>query len=224
MKYTFLFIAVLFITLIASVLSADDNTIQSGEIKIEQEEKKVDSYFETEEQAIVEFDKLLSFTESKDLKSIPDNLKLSDDILVHLNAYYLYCSTSRGVCPHILDAILEFDLINSRKNKVAACPNMLKFWKLWLDNDMEKRHQYQVKTGYIQQTTEFKNKVRPMYLKCQGTINDLLKLENVDDNNYFINRYSENSAIIKSIENVLKDLKQAKDSNINFMISTGLKK
>jgi hypothetical protein len=94
--------------------------------------------------------------------------------LLHLNGLYLYCTLQNGTCPEVLDAILEIDIFNSSKSGAKDCPIMKSFWKSWIANNLEKRHQHGVKIGQMDITTDFKRNVLPKYLRCSATVQDEL--------------------------------------------------
>lgn len=96
--------------------------------------------------------------------------QLSDSMVSHLNAVYLYCTIKQGACPLVLDAILETDIAISKLGGTLDCPNLTKFWRAWLRDDYENRQQFLVKTGYLQTTAEFTTQQRPKYVQCKPTV------------------------------------------------------
>lgn len=147
------------------------NTVKSGEIILEDyDNKKVDTYSVNQEEAIRYFKSFEAAIPQIGSGASVNMPKLSDGALLYLTGAYLYCSVNNGVCPFILDAILESDIVASAASGTSGCPSMTQFWKIWLANDMEQRHKYLVKTGHLHTTSDFRAKVRPKYLKCKETV------------------------------------------------------
>jgi hypothetical protein len=104
-------------------------------------------------------------------------IELAKNQLYFLNGAYLYCTLKNGTCGYMLDTILETDIINSKIDNKASCPHMLRFWQEWIDNNFEKRVDYQLGTGFITKYQDFKRNTRPQYLRCSGTVATKLKSE-----------------------------------------------
>lgn len=188
----------------------------TGEIALEKDEKKENSYTKTETETINTFEQLNAFMENPESAKF-NSSQLSDNILILLNALYLQCSVNRGTCAEVLDAILEIDIIESLKTSNVQCKSMQRFWALWLENDMEKRQQYQVKTGYLQATSEFKNKVRPAYIKCIDTVAKQIESDAIDNTTFLKARYKEGSTPRAAVTEVLTSLKNAQRAKVNLL-------
>ncbi len=111
-----------------------------------------------------------------------------DSAINHLTGVYLYCTITKAICPEILDALLEADLINSRISKKAECPTLLSFWKKWQANDLEARQRFLVRIGNLGTTGEFTENVRPKYIRCRDTIKQISAGDG-SDVEYFKKRY-----------------------------------
>ena len=146
----------------------------------------------------------------------------SDTTIRYLAASYLHCSVQRGTCPEILDAILEYDIIRSRIQKTASCPTMLRFWDYWIRDDLEKRHQYLTKTGFLSITTDFRKTIRPRYIKCGPTVAKELDGDQVQSV-YFSRRYATSAAIVKSIDNAKVIMDGIREKVPNVFSAVGIK-
>ncbi|MBX7143888.1 MAG: hypothetical protein K1X79_05505 [Oligoflexia bacterium] len=201
--------------------SMDEDKSITGEINIEDVGPRKDSFSATQDKAIDYFDSLQETIDSvAHGQSVESIGELSDGMLSYLNAAYLYCSVNLGKCPMILDAILEIDLINSRSKRVAACPNMTRFWKGWVQGDMENRHKYMVKTGFLKVTSEFNSKERPRYLKCQDTIAEVIG-DNRSDASFYAERYGSESSYNLAAAKVAKLLRDIKKEVPNVFVAVG---
>jgi hypothetical protein len=138
----------------------------------------------------------------------------------YLNAAYLYCSVNVGVCPYIIQSIFEVDLINSKLSGSAQCPNMLAFWKGWVDSDMENRHKYLVKTAYLNTTDEFRRNERPKFLQCKKTIGDILAGAG-ETQGFFMKRYQPNSESAVSIAKTVQLFQELKRTVGNVIVAVG---
>ena len=137
----------------------------------------------------------------------------SDSAIRYLAALYLHCSLAFGTCPSVLDAVLEGDLINSRLKKKADCPVSLRFWKKWIEDDMEQRQSHEVKTGYIAITNDFRLNERPRYIKCGNTIKAEIEGPN-SDADYFKRRYAQGSKLLVSLEQAHRLAEQMKSAKM----------
>lgn len=188
----------------------------SGEIVLEDTtEHKSNAYLVNQDQAIQYFEKLEKLLVQARAGSSVSAPLISEGALLYLTGAYLYCSVNNGVCPFILDGILESDLLNSSTTGSAACPNMTQFWKIWLKNDMEQRHKYLVKTGFLQLTSEFRQNSRPKYLKCKETIqNELASTQ-------LAQRFSVDSEKVKAVSKLVLYLKGLSKTVPNVFVATG---
>jgi hypothetical protein len=174
--------------------AAENTPSLIGEINIEDSGPQRDSYADIQRAAIGYFKKLASITGQLGQGAVSASVPAMDDnTLTYLNALYLYCAVNYGECPLLLDGILETDIINSRVAKRAECPNMTRFWKLWVKSDMEARHKYMVRTGYLKVTSDFNEQKRPAYLKCQETVGRAIAGSDTNEA-FFKERYRADSA------------------------------
>jgi len=187
--------------------------VQSGEITMEQDHKITDSYESQQDKSIEFLKKIQSIAAAGGSGSVA---MPEESILSYLNVAYLYCSVTQGTCPQILDSVLEADVINARsKGAAAGCPIMTSFWKLYIRNDMEQRHNHFVKTGFLSLTDDFKRKERPTYIKCKDTITSIL----ADPEK--ATRYKNNSATVTSLHKAVRMAEELKVKVPNLFISLG---
>lgn len=118
----------------------------------------------------------------KVLSSPPESVTAPDFSqaeIIYLTGAYLICSLRKGTCKEILDGILTLDMLEAsqKKTKEVQCTRMHKFWQIWLKNDMEKKHEYNIKTAFLKVRSEFNQLERPRYLRCSKTVASLLEDE-----------------------------------------------
>ncbi len=118
----------------------------------------------------------------KFLSSPPESLTAPDFTqaeIMYLTGAYLICSLRKGTCKEILDGILTLDLLEAskKKSKDVQCTRMHQFWQIWLKNEMEKKHEYNIKTSFLKVRSEFNQLERPKYLRCSRTVAALLEDE-----------------------------------------------
>ena len=68
---------------------------------------------------------------------------------------------------------------------------MLKFWKWWIDNDMEKRHGLETKITHVNAVTKFNRDMRPRYTKCRNTIEETMAKAPKENQKFFKERYAD---------------------------------
>lgn len=193
-----------------------------GEIHIQGAEETKDPYAASQDGAIQYFQALRDKMPQMINGEVGSAPPIDPKILNYLTGAYLYCIVNTGVCPVILESILEVDIINSRLNKEPACPNMRQFWKLWLDSDMEQRHKYLVRTGHLAVTSEFKRNVRPKFVQCVETVKEQIS-EKGGDQQFFKKRYSEQQKRVL-FERVAALLEGIKSKERNVFVATGSRK
>jgi hypothetical protein len=171
------------------------------DVNVNQEiKKKVDPYQLAQDNSIAYFKNFESALSSNGATQPA----LSSAELLHLNGLYLFCSLQSGTCPEVLDAILEIDIFNSGKSGKADCPVMKSFWKSWISNGLEKRHQHKVKIGQMEATTDFKKNVLPKYLRCTTTVQTELSTTPITK------RYGSGSLAKTAVSNTRQKLEQLK--------------
>lgn len=196
----------------------DSDEVQAGTIEIEQATKQRDPYFDSQDNAISLIESLLGQEKALSRSAIPSP---EDGTLLHLAGTYLYCTAQSGTCPFILDSVLEVDVYNSILSGQASCPTMLRFWKQWVDNDMQKKQGYLIKTGHLRKMAAFKKKQLPGYLKCKSLVSAALNEKGKKSNDtYFAERYKGESAITKSLSQTKNLLSALKKKGINVHRAT----
>ena len=237
-KFLFLSLLAIFgISVVSTAVLADDEEVNTetsapakrghalrGSIELESTAKITVSYKETQDNAITFLDEIhkrilaLSRGESATQVTAP-----TDATLHFLNAAYLDCTVKSGTCRSILQALLEYEITNVRQSKKADCPTMVRFWKLWLDGDLEKRQKYMVRTAYINATSDFNRKVRPMYIKCDQTVGEELKVTPSSDSAYFRARYSKDSDPVALTTEAIEVLGEIKKNIPSVFVANGIK-
>lgn len=203
-----LIIALLELTGSSNISATPNPDRQSGEIIQEQEANQQDSYSATQDQVIRYFQELATTMRSAASGAAPTPIPLlNENALTYLNSVYLYCSVNNGTCPTMLDALLEVEIINARLSNKAECPNLKQFWRLWIKNQMEERHNFAVKTAFLNPTNEFKRSKRPRYIKCESTVASEVAGQGATPE-YFKQRYASGSNQIVSVEQTLQMLEQ----------------
>lgn len=200
----------LFLLIPTIVVAENRDAQQSGEIVLEQDETRVESFGLTQDKSIQFFKDLQQKVEQGAAGTVPSaNPEIDENALIYLNAAYHYCTVNAGTCPSLLDALLEADVINSRLKKQAQCPTLKAFWKEWVKNDMEKRLQYSVKTGFLADTEAFKKNERPKYIKCEPTVQAAIDGAGTDAE-FFKARYSGDSTPKKATQRTVSILNEIK--------------
>lgn len=189
------------------------NNVISGEIKLESTENKKDVYKTSAEEALSFLTNLRAKVGNAGSGNAEKIEVLDEDATTFLTAAYLYCNINEGVCPFFLESLFEADLINAHLENSSSCPSLRLFWKKYLENDLEGRHKHSTKIGFLTQTADFNQKVRPKYIKCQKTIKAELE-KGKGDPGYLKSRYS-NGAAIKSIDQTIEYLKMLEAKKIN---------
>ena len=210
---------------IANLAHAETGPVTKGEIVLESYEAPSETAVEKRKKttdfiselaksfdSIAKGNPVILPTMSQDLENA--GLNFTKDALVNMTIAHLRCSIAEGVCLPVLDTVFELDLMNSAKSGTASCKNMQLFWKLWLENDMEKRHQHQVQIGFLKDTEVFNRDVRPQYIKCKETISKLLEESTQIGAQAFLKeRYAQHPEKIKSPELTLKIFEALEKSN-----------
>lgn len=187
--------------------------IISGEIKLETEAKAKDPYLSAEDSATKYFETLQNTVRSL-ASGNSQNVPLPDeDALRFITVSYLFCSVNSGVCQYFLDSLLEADLINGRINKTDDCKTLRSFWKEYIANDLENRHKYATKIGFLAETGEFNARTRPKYIKCKNTVRSL-RTGSGADSEFFRARYS-GGKNQQAISDTLEYIKALKTKKIN---------
>ncbi len=193
--------------LVPSSALSNPRVSQQGSIELEQEEKTADSYSTSVAQTLAFASAVKSTAHALSAgTTAPSIPTLSEGSFKYLASAYLYCSSNRGVCPHILDLVLESDLIEAKRGSKSGCPITEKFWSTWLASDMEKRQQFMVKTAHINESAEFKRSLRPRYIKCQSTIKTELEGDG-STTDFFKKRYNSEKPLLASIDKGEEELR-----------------
>ncbi len=198
---------------------SDSGKKTSGEIAIDTQSEKRDPYLETQRETLAYFKNLKGQLQEASRSGrkliIPDAHSIQ-----YLAGLYLFCSEKKGVCPSILEALLEIDLVNSKLNNVTVCPVMKSFWKVYLENEFEDRMKYALSTGFMAKVSEFNAKERPKYLRCDETLKALFA-EGASASALFAARYGANSRPLHAIDEVITLINAVTDNNINVFVATG---
>ena len=206
----------------ATAQTDDSGSVVTGEIIFEENVKRTKTYVDTEAEVIDKLDALAAYSRAPSGLPELQDLEFEDDHLLYLNALYLFCSVNRGTCPEILDSILETDIIRSAVEGNAQCITLKKFWKSWLDNDMQRRHQYQVRTGYLRETEAFKKNELPRYLRCSETVKkELSTLGEQTPEEFLKERYHLPSKEVEAFTDTLGTAETARKEKVDLIRATG---
>jgi hypothetical protein len=146
----------------------------SGEISFEETTNEDRNYKEVARQAATAWvDQVLASVSVVPVKPVA---ALSRDAAFYMSALYLYCLNKQGLCPAILETVLESDVVSSTQSASQACANSLTFWQQWLQQDMENRAKYLLSIGTATKVSLFNKKERTKYIMCKNTVEGLLKL------------------------------------------------
>lgn len=141
---------------------------------------------------------------------------LSDRAITYFNATYLYCTVQKGVCPVVLDGLLESEIIGALADKGSSCKVLPKFWRSWLNGGFEERQKYQTKTGFLAEASQFTNSVRPKYIKCDATVKEMLvSIKSASE------RYGPQGEGREKISKLLDFMKLLEEKKINVFSETG---
>lgn len=194
---------------------------QTGEINLDlSSEVRKDSYSASQDEAIAFFRQLGTTTAKLASGGTATIAPPSDDAIHYLTAVYLYCAGNNGVCPLVLEAILEADIVNSRSSGKPACPTMKRFWSAWVQNGFEERHKFMVKTSHINAYSQFNTQTRPRFLKCEETITQTISGISSPDA-FFRDRYRSGSPQEKLAAKMTALLEQLKQKVPNLFAALG---
>ncbi|MCB0332691.1 MAG: hypothetical protein KDD55_04280 [Bdellovibrionales bacterium] len=197
--------------------------VQSGEIELELgEEKSINSYHAVQNRTITKISNL-----EKSMLNLATGSKnkidpFDDWELNYLATVYLYCTMQTGVCPRILQTIFEIDFINSVIDQKSSCPNLTRFWKKWIEGDMERRLEYKIEVGQFAKRQAFNKNARPKFVKCRNTI-DLVRKKYPEGASPFKARYEEGSSQIRAVQKTLAMLEVVRKKIPNIFYKTGVK-
>lgn len=166
---------------------------QIGEISMQFEDDKTErSYKEMTADVIEKLKTFHSRISSSESLKTADSPLFDDEELYYLAAAHLDCSIRSGVCTLIPQALFEIDLVRNAITPKSGCKTLTPFWKHWVDADMERRVDLNIKVADLEKRAEFKRTQRPKYLKCMNTIETMLS-EITDNQKYLRDRYSANN-------------------------------
>jgi len=198
-------------------LFAQGSRDQVGGVSFETE-NEISPYKQYQQEAI-EFASSISNAATKGVTSKPKSL--SDGAINFLTGAYLFCTANRGVCREIPQTLFEADVINSLLEKSVSCTYSLKFWRKWLENNMEERAKFLVKTAHLGTSEDFKKNVRPSFIQCEKTISEILKNSSVTALEQLKLRYAENTIERNSVVSTPTILETLKSSVADVFVATG---
>lgn len=143
---------------------------QFGSIDLEQDKVSLDPYMVSQDAALALFKSMEGIAKQLSQAGTTSSLAVSDDVVNYLTGVYLYCSIRNGTCPVVLEALFEIEVINARSSGKSECSVLPRFWKIWVKNDMEKRQEYSIATGFLDASQKFKDEVRPKYVRCNESL------------------------------------------------------
>ncbi len=190
-----------------------------GTVDIQEFDKKKDSYKETRSKVENVFTELLEIA-----SGIKPPKKLSDfdnAMANYVAASYMLCVSKTGSCEQLLDAVLELEVLNSKIQGKAACPNLLLGWKIWVETDMERRVGHRLSIPLAKKFEAFKKEGRPKYLRCQPTVENIIG--NSPQDVFFQQRYGKGKEAAKKIQWYRDFLLLVHEKYPNLFRSLGLK-
>ena len=191
----------------------------TGEIQLETGESR-SPYEINQDKAIAYFDKLSAQLGSMQDGKIQQPSSLEEPVMNYLSGVYLFCLTKNGICPFILQTVLEVDIIQSRLTKIPTCKNMESFWKLWIKNGFEDRARYSVDTKNLMSVQDFNTNQRPRYIECKPTVEKEIQGAPAD-NNFFKLRYQDKKGPAHSVRLLQRFLQTIKEKKLNVFVEAG---
>jgi hypothetical protein len=175
----------------------------SGEIVFEETTNEDKNYKDVARQAASSWiDQVLASVSVSPAKPVA---AISRDAAFYMSALYLYCMNKQGLCPAVLETVLESDIISSAQAGTPVCTNSISFWQQWLQQDMENRAKYLLSIGTATKVSLFNKKERSKYIMCKNTVEGLLKLPDSER----AARYGANgsaTAYVKRVKSLLQDI------------------
>lgn len=187
---------------------------------IEFEEEQVENTYNASQDEAISFFQQISKSVSEGPVQRP--LPLGPNTINYLNAAYLYCISTKGVCREIPQTIYEADVITSKLDNKASCPLSLSFWRAWLKNDMEERSKFALKTSHLRDADEFTRKIRPTLIQCEKTIGALIDESKAKSaSEFFAERYKDQTIERNSVMGGVQILNIIKEKVSNVYSATG---
>ncbi len=198
----------LLLLLLPAPLQAEPGLISDSSTFVDLKRKaKVDNYHRVENLLINKLEQAVTqATKGKAVK--PPSFTEAE--VLHLNGVYYVCSLKRGSCPSVLDGLMEIEFLSAlyKQKRDTKCPQMRKFWQLWIKNDFEKKQGYELNTGQIKQKQHFDTYERPKYLRCSDTIEGRLKQNSKDYRSYLHESIQLSDNPIKRLYKLTKEIKK----------------
>jgi hypothetical protein len=165
------------IALLAAFISSDrciaERPPTEGSIAFEDEPTKQTPYEAGQTEAIQLFQTVLTELQSGTI----NKHTASPPVIRHLAGTYLYCTSKRGSCPAILDAILAVDIANASISGAASCPILEEFWSSYKKWEFDKREGYLRGITASAAAESFAREELFRYQRCQQTVDRALKEE-----------------------------------------------
>ena len=194
---------------------------QVGAIAIEGDSSSKSPYESAQEEAITYFEQFLNAMPEVRAGRVPPVQLLSRGALQYLASVNLFCTLRFGSCPTLLQAMYEIEAAQSIANGQASCQNLNLMWKSWLDADMERRVDLDLKIGFVKAYDEFKSGPRRKYVRCSASIQTLM--EKVEDKRtFFSKRYDESNQAVRDIRGTVKFLRGIQTEIPNLLARLGL--
>lgn len=192
----------------------------SGAIEFENEDKSKDPYKDSQDKAIEYYNKYLKLTADLAQGKAEPMSAIDSRAINYLTGAYLFCISKQGVCSAIVQSILDVDVINSRLEKKASCPNMIHFWDSWIKNGFEERHKFMVQLGHSREVGDFNANVRPGLIRCQKTVEEAIAGSGTDSE-YFKTRFAKDSPRVKNIQFTTEFISRLKENIPNVFKTIG---
>ena len=201
----------------ATGLCQERRNKQSGFLDLEFTGKKKIAYEDIVKSVTSKAEQFASSQSSGSFQSI----NFTQDDLNYLAAVHLYCTMRKGACPLIPQALLEMELSSHAASSSSSCQNLPRFWKTWIESDMEKRVEIHLQVVNFAKRNIFKKKHRPKYLKCKSTVSSILP-KSASAQSVLKKRYANSSKESQYAQKLVNYIHSINEKVGNIFTETGL--
>ena len=145
---------------------------------------------------------------------------IEEDTMGYLAVMYLYCSVKLGTCTELLETILDSDVRLSKEKSESQyqCPTMTRFWKAWVDSDLEERAKFHVEAAAGMRLAQFNSSVRPKFVNCKLMVKEILTREKESPP-----RYGPDGAVTRSAAKTFKFFQTLNAAGVDIFGAMGLR-
>jgi hypothetical protein len=215
--------SLIFIVSLIFVVPAYAQQDMVGSIDIEDAGKQSNPYDAVQDEAIALFEKFLASSSAIAAGNVPELPLLSSGAAQYLAAVNLFCTLRYGSCPTLLQALYEIEVARSVSQSRAACPDLNALWKNWVDADMERRVDLDLKIGFVKIYDEFKSGGRRKYIRCSASIEELMTA--IDDRSaFFATRFAADGSAMEDIRKTVGFLNSIRAEIPNIFSRLGMQR